>query len=66
MLKLGTSFHQRISLKKIAKALNGPFKVLEDMLLKSKLEFLGIKEPELISLFKDTPSLPVRDKKAVN
>jgi transcriptional regulator with XRE-family HTH domain len=52
-------------LKKIAKALEVPFKVLEDMLLESKLEALGIKEPELLSLFKDIPSLPEEDKKAI-
>jgi len=55
----------REKLKKIAKALDVPFKVLEDMLLESKLEALGIKEPELISLFKDIPSLPKKDKKAI-
>jgi transcriptional regulator with XRE-family HTH domain len=52
-------------LKKIARALDVPFKVLEDMLLESRLEALGIKEPELLSLFKDIPSLPERDKKAI-
>jgi len=55
----------REKLKKIAKALDVPFKVLEDMLLESRLEALGIKEPELISLFKDIPSLPKKDKKAI-
>ena len=52
-------------LKKIAKALDVPFKVLEDMLLESRLEALGIKEPELLSLFKDIPSLPESDKRAI-
>jgi len=52
-------------LKKIARALDVPFKVLEDMLLESRLEALGIKEPELLSLFKDIPSLPKRDKRAI-
>jgi transcriptional regulator with XRE-family HTH domain len=55
----------RDKLKKIAKALDVPFKVLEDMLLESRLEALGIKEPELISLFKDIPSLPEKDKRAI-
>jgi transcriptional regulator with XRE-family HTH domain len=55
----------REKLKKIARALEVPFKVLEDMLLESRLEALGIKEPELLSLFKDIPSLPERDKKAI-
>jgi transcriptional regulator with XRE-family HTH domain len=52
-------------LKKIARALDVPFKVLEDMLLESRLEALGIKEPELLSLFKDIPSLPEKDKRAI-
>jgi len=52
-------------LKKIAKALGVSFKVLDDMLIESRLEALGIKEPELISLFKDIPNLPEKDKKAI-
>ena len=52
-------------MKRIARALDVPFKVLEDMLLESRLEALGIKEPELLSLFKDIPSLPEKDKKAI-
>jgi transcriptional regulator with XRE-family HTH domain len=55
----------RDKLKKIARALGVPFKVLDDMLLESRLEGLGIKEPELISLFKDIPSLPEKDKRAI-
>jgi len=55
----------REKLKKIARALGVPFKVLDDMLLESRLESLGIKEPELISLFKDIPSLPEKDKRAI-
>ncbi|MDI6603334.1 MAG: helix-turn-helix domain-containing protein [Patescibacteria group bacterium] len=52
-------------LRKIAKALGAPFKELNDLLLESKLEQLGIKKPELISLFKDIPSLPEKDKKVI-
>jgi transcriptional regulator with XRE-family HTH domain len=55
----------RERLKKIAKALDVPFKEIEDMLFESKLEALGIKEPELLSLFKDIPSLPEKDKRAI-
>jgi transcriptional regulator with XRE-family HTH domain len=55
----------RNKLKKIAKALDVPFKEIEDMLLESRLEALGIREPELLSLFKDIPSLPEKDKKAI-
>jgi transcriptional regulator with XRE-family HTH domain len=61
----GRFIPSRDKLKKIARALDVPFKVLEDMLLESRLEALGIKEPELLSLFKDIPSLPERDKKAI-
>jgi len=43
-------------MKRIARALDVPFKVIEDMLLESRLEALGIREPELLSLFKDIPS----------
>jgi transcriptional regulator with XRE-family HTH domain len=52
-------------LKRIAKALGVPFKELNDLLMESKLEQLGIKESELISLFRDIPSLPEEDKKAI-
>lgn len=52
-------------LKKIAKALRIPFKKLDNLLLESKLEQLGIKQPELISLFRDIPNLPEKDKKAI-
>lgn len=52
-------------LKKIAKALRVPFKELNNLLMESKLEQLGVKEPELISLFRDIPSLPRKDKKAI-
>jgi len=55
----------RDKLKKIASALDVPFKVLDDMLLESRLESLGIKEPELISLFKDIPTLPDKEKNAI-
>jgi transcriptional regulator with XRE-family HTH domain len=55
----------REKLKKIARALDVPFKEIEDMLLESRLEALGIREPELLSLFKDIPSLPEIDKRAI-
>ncbi|MEM1558559.1 MAG: hypothetical protein QXG12_08200 [Thermoproteota archaeon] len=45
------------NLKKITKALGVLFKELDDMLLEPGLEALRIKEPELIELFKDIPSL---------
>jgi transcriptional regulator with XRE-family HTH domain len=61
----GRFIPSREKLKKIARALDVPLKVLEDMLLESKLEALGIREPELLSLFKDIPSLPEREKRAI-
>jgi len=61
----GAFIPSREKLKKIAKALGVLFKELDDLLLESKLEQLGVKEPELLELFKDIPSLPERDKKAI-
>jgi len=52
-------------LRKIAKALSIPFKELDDLLMEYKLEQLGIKEPELISLFQEIPKLPEEDKRAI-
>lgn len=52
-------------LKKIAKALNVSFEELKNLLTESKIEELGIKEPELINLFKDIPKLTEKDKKAI-
>jgi transcriptional regulator with XRE-family HTH domain len=52
-------------LKKFAKALGVPFKTLEDALLESRIEELGIREAELINLFKEIPKLPKEDKKAI-
>jgi transcriptional regulator with XRE-family HTH domain len=61
----GKFIPSREKLRKIAKALGVPFKELNDLLMESKLEQLGIKEPELISLFRDIPSLPEKDKRAI-
>jgi len=61
----GAFIPSKEKLKKIAKALAVPFKELDDLLMESKLEQLGIKEPELISLFQDIPRLPEKDKKAI-
>jgi len=64
-VKKGAFIPSEEKLKKIAKALGVPFKELDDLLLESKLEQLGIKEPELISLFKYIPSLPEKDKRNI-
>lgn len=61
----GAFIPSEVKLKKFAKALGVPFRELGDLLLESKLEQLGVKEPELISLFKDIPSLPEKDKRAI-
>ena len=61
----GAFIPSKEKLKKIAKALGVPFKELDDLLMESKLEQLGIKEPELLELFKDIPSLPEKDKRAI-
>jgi transcriptional regulator with XRE-family HTH domain len=52
-------------LEKIARALGVSFRVLEDLLIESKLEALGIKEKELLVLFRDIPKLPAKDKRAI-
>jgi transcriptional regulator with XRE-family HTH domain len=52
-------------LKKIAKALGVPFLKIKDLLLESKIEELGIKEPAFISMFKDYPHLSKREKRAI-
>ncbi|MCP8313120.1 MAG: hypothetical protein H3Z53_01945 [archaeon] len=64
-MEKGAFIPSKEKLKKIAKALAVPFKELDDLLMESKLEQLGIKEPELISLFQDIPRLPEKDKKAI-
>ena len=52
-------------LREIAKALNVSLSKIKDLLLEAKIEDLGIKKPELISLFKDIPKLPEKDKEAI-
>lgn len=52
-------------LKKIAKALAIPFSSLKDLLIESKIEELGIKEPELQKMFRDIPKLPQKEKRAI-
>lgn len=52
-------------LKKIAKALRISFREIDGLLIESKIEELGISEPELISLFQDIPRLPEKEKKQI-
>jgi len=47
----------REKLRKIARALDVPFKVLEDMLLESKLEALGDKRTRAFELVQGYPEL---------
>lgn len=61
----GAFIPSKEKLKKIAKALRIPFKEIDDLLIESKIEKLGVKEPELISLFLDIPKLPEKDKKQI-
>jgi transcriptional regulator with XRE-family HTH domain len=52
-------------LKEIAKALAIPFPKIKDLLLESRLEEMGIKEPGFISMFKDYPRLSKEDRRAI-
>jgi transcriptional regulator with XRE-family HTH domain len=61
----GAFIPSRKKLKRIAKALGVPFKKLDDMLLDSKIEAFGIKEPQLRELFREVPNLPEKDKRAI-
>lgn len=61
----GAFIPSKKKLKKIAKALRIPFKEIDDLLIESKIEELGVKEPELVSLFQDIPKLPEKDKRQI-
>lgn len=52
-------------LKKIAKILKVPSSQIKGLLIESKIEELGVKEPELQELFKDVPKLPASDKRKI-
>ncbi len=52
-------------IKRLAKALTVPFSRINDILFESKLESLGIKEPDFINMLKDYPNLSREDKKAI-
>jgi len=52
-------------LRKIAKAFRVPFSRIKGLLIEAKLEELGIKEPEFISLFRDIPKLSKKEKKRI-
>lgn len=42
-----------------------PFSRIKDLLLEARIEEIGIKEPEFISMFKDYPNLKKEDRKAI-
>jgi len=52
-------------LKKIAKTLKVSFTQIKDLLREVQLGELGIKEPELISLFRDLPTLSKKEKQQI-
>ncbi len=52
-------------LKKIAKVFNIPLTRLKDLLLESKLEDMGIKEPAFVSMFKDYPRFTKQEKREI-
>jgi transcriptional regulator with XRE-family HTH domain len=52
-------------LKKIAKTLKVSFAQIKDLLREVQLEELGIKEPELINLFRDLPKLTKKEKNKI-
>ena len=52
-------------LREIAKALEVPGSLLEEMALEAKIEALGVKDPAFISMFKDYPRLSRKDKQAI-
>ena len=64
-IEKGVFLPSKEKLKKIAKALKVPFKKLEDMLFEEKLKELGIKEKELLELFREVPRMPKEDKEAI-
>lgn len=49
----------------IARALNVSLDVLKEMALEVRIEELGIREPEFVSMFKDYPRLTPEDKRAI-
>ncbi len=53
------------NLKKIARVLNIPLTRLKDLLLESKLEDMGIKEPAFVSMFKDYQRLTKQEKREI-
>ncbi len=52
-------------LKRLAKALGIPSSRLKDIMIESKLEDMGIKDPRFISMFKDYSRLKEKDKEAI-
>jgi transcriptional regulator with XRE-family HTH domain len=55
----------RDKLRELARALGVPLSLLDDLLLEARIEDLGIREHEFISMFKDLPKLSRKDKRAI-
>lgn len=49
----------------LARALGVPQDILKELSLEARIEELGIKEPEFVSMFKDYPRLSREDKRAI-
>lgn len=52
-------------LKALASALGMPARLLEEIAVEARVEDLGIREPEFVSMFKDYPRLSRQDKRAI-
>lgn len=49
----------------LARALGVPVALVEDLKMEARIEDLGIREPEFISMFKELPKLSKKDKQAI-
>jgi len=61
----GSFIPSKEKLKKIAKAMRVSFRKIEDLLLESKIEELGVKEKDLVNLFKEIPRFPEKEKRKI-
>jgi transcriptional regulator with XRE-family HTH domain len=52
-------------LREIARVLDVPYQVVQDLALEAKLNGLGINEPGFVSLLKDYPRLSQREQKEI-
>ena len=52
-------------LREFARALDVSFDVIKDMVLESRLDDMGVREPGFVSMFKDYPRLAREDRKEI-